>query len=99
MVISVSNNISEASIDEFFHNTEVSVLNVCHEMEMYNARYKYFNESDGNKKDSVFKKFVETIKQKAIELFNKIYHRILSMYNDSYIKSITILISRKMLRF
>ena len=86
MVISVSNNISEASIDEFFHNTEVSVLNVCHEMEMYNARYKYFNESDGNKKDSVFKKFVETIKQKAIELFNKIYHRILSMYNDSHIK-------------
>lgn len=86
MVISVSSNISEASIDEFFHNTEVSVLNVCHEMEMYNARYKYFNESDGNKKDSVFKKFVETIKQKAIELFNKAYQSILSIYNNFYAK-------------
>lgn len=86
MVISVSNNISEISINEFFHNTEISVLNICHEMEMHNVRYRYLNEADNDKKDSVFKKFVETIKQKAIELFNKIYHRILSMYNDSYIK-------------
>ena len=86
MVISVSNNISEISIDEFFHNTEISVLNICHEMEMHNARYRYLNEAGSDKKDSVFKKFVETIKQKAIELFNKIYHRILSMYNDSHIK-------------
>lgn len=86
MVISVSNNISEISINEFFHNTEISVLNICHEMEMYNVRYKYLNEADNDKKDSMFKKFVETIKQKAIELFNKIYHRILSMYNDFRIK-------------
>ena len=87
MVISVSNNISEVSIYEFFHNTEISVLNICHEMEMYNARYKYLNEAESEqKKDSVFKKFIETIKQKAIELFNKIYHRILSMYNDFRIK-------------
>ena len=86
MVISVSNNISEVSIDEFFHNTEISVLNICHEMEMHNARYRYLNEADSGKKDSIFKKFVETIKQKAIELFNKIYHRILSMYNDFRIK-------------
>ena len=86
MVISVSNNISESYINEFFHNTEISVLNICHEMEMYSARYRYLNEADNDKKDSMFKKFVETIKQKAIELFNKIYHRILSMYNDSYIK-------------
>ena len=86
MVISVSNNISEVSINEFFHNTEISVLNICHEMEMYNVRYRYLNEADSDKKDSAFKKFVETIKQKAIELFNKIYHRILSMYNDFRIK-------------
>ena len=86
MVISVSNNISEISIDEFFHNTEISVLNICHEMEMYNARYRYLNEADNDKKDSMFKKFVETIKQKAIELFNKAYQSILSIYNNFYAK-------------
>ena len=87
MVISVSNNISESSINEFFHNTEISVLNICHEMEMYNVRYRYLNESESEqKKDSVFKKFVETIKQKAIELFNKAYHAIQSAYNNFYAK-------------
>ena len=88
MVISVVNtNISEVSIDEFFHNTEISVLNICHEMEMYNARYKYLNEAESEqKKDSMFKKFVETIKQKAIELFNKAYQSILSIYNNFYAK-------------
>ena len=88
MVISVVNtNISEVSIDEFFHNTEISVLNICHEMEMYNTRYKYLNEAESEqKKDSVFKKFVETIKQKAIELFNKAYQSILSIYNNFYAK-------------
>lgn len=86
MVISVSNNISEVSINEFFHNTEISVLNICHEMEMYNVRYRYLNEADNDKKDSVFKKFVETIKQKAIELFNKAYQSILSIYNNFYAK-------------
>ena len=87
MVISVSNNISEVSIDEFFHNTEISVLNICHEMEMYNARCEFLNEAESEqKKDSVFKKFVETIKQKAIELFNKAYQSILSIYNNFYAK-------------
>ena len=87
MVISVSNNVSESSINEFFHNTEISVLNICHEMEMYNARYRYLNEAESEqKKDSMFKKFVETIKQKAIELFNKAYHTIQSAYNNFYAK-------------
>ena len=86
MVISVSNNISEISINEFFHNTEISILNICHEMEMYNVRYRYLNEADSDKKDSMFKKFVETIKQKAIELFNKAYHAIQSAYNNFYAK-------------
>ena len=87
MVISVSNNISEVSINEFFHNTEISVLNLCHEMEMYNARCEFLNEAESEqKKDSVFKKFIETIKQKAIELFNKAYQSILSIYNNFYAK-------------
>ena len=87
MVISVSNNISEVSINEFFHNAEISVLNICHEMEMYNARCEFLNEAESEqKKDSVFKKFVETIKQKAIELFNKAYQSILSIYNNFYAK-------------
>ena len=87
MVISVSNNISKVSIDEFFHNTEISVLNICHEMEIYNARCEFLNEAESEqKKDSMFKKFVETIKQKAIELFNKAYQSILSIYNNFYAK-------------
>ena len=87
MVISVSSNISEISINEFFHNTEISVLNLCHEMEIYNARCEFLNEAESEqKKDSVFKKFVETIKQKAIELFNKAYQSILSIYNNFYAK-------------
>lgn len=87
MVISVSNNISEVSINEFFHNAEISVLNICHEMEMYNARCEFLNEAETEqKKDSMFKKFVETIKQKAIELFNKAYHAIQSAYNNFYAK-------------
>lgn len=86
MVISVT-NISESSVNEFFHNTEISVLNICHEMEMYNARCEFLNEAETEqKKDSMFKKFVETIKQKAIELFNKAYQSILSIYNNFYAK-------------
>lgn len=87
MVISVPSNISEISINEFFHNTEISVLNICHEMEIYNAKCEFLNEAESEqKKDSVFKKFVETIKQKAIELFNKAYHAIQSAYNNFYAK-------------
>ena len=86
MVISVT-NISESSINDLFHEAEIFTLNLCHEMEIYNARCEFLNEAESEqKKDSVFKKFVETIKQKAIELFNKAYQSILSIYNNFYAK-------------
>ena len=86
MVISVT-NISESSINDLFHEAEIFTLNICHEMEMYNARCEFLNEAESEqKKDSAFKKFVETIKQKAIELFNKAYHAIQSAYNNFYTK-------------
>ena len=86
MVISVT-NISESSVNDLFHEAEIFTLNICHEMEMYNARCEFLNEAESEqKKDSAFKKFVETIKQKAIELFNKAYHAIQSAYNNFYAK-------------
>ena len=86
MVISVT-NISESSVNDLFHEAEIFTLNLCHEMEMYNARYRSLNEAESEqKRDSVFKKFIETIKQKAIELFNKAYQSILSIYNNFYAK-------------
>ena len=86
MVISVT-NISESSVNDLFHEAEIFTLNICHEMEMYNARCEFLNEAESEqKKDSVFKKFIETIKQKAIELFNKAYHAIQSAYNNFYAK-------------
>ena len=86
MVISVT-NISESSVNDLFHEAEIFTLNLCHEMEMYNARYRSLNEAESEqKRDSVFKKFIETIKQKAIELFNKAYHAIQSAYNNFYAK-------------
>ena len=77
MVISVANtNISESSINEFFHNTEIYVLELCHEYELDLMKSKALNEADeggeDKTKDSKFAKFIATIKLKIEELARKV---------------------------
>ena len=76
MVISVSNNISEASINDFFHNTEIAVLELCNQAELDAVRSSFLNEADeggeDKEKDSKFAKFIATIKLKIEELARKV---------------------------
>ena len=83
MVISITDtNISESSINDFFHNTEISVLELCHEYELDLMRRKNLNEADGDseddkKKDSKFATFIESIKLKIEQLARKVTDTIL----------------------
>lgn len=77
MVISVtSTNISESSINDFFHNTEIAVLELCNQAELDAVRSSFLNEADeggeDKEKDSKFAKFIATIKLKIEELARKV---------------------------
>lgn len=74
MVISVSNNISEASINDFFHNTEIAVLELCNQAELDAVRSSFLNEADedGEEKNSKFATFISSIKLKIEELARKV---------------------------
>lgn len=94
MVISVANtNISESSINDLFHNTEISVLEICHEYELDLMKSKALNEADVNsedkEKDSKFMKFVAAIKQKIEDIFTAAINKIQSIYAS--IKSLGLL--------
>lgn len=74
MVISVSNNISESSINDFFHNTEIAVLELCNQAELDAVRSSFLNEADegGEEKNSKFAKFITAIKLKIEQLARKV---------------------------
>ena len=74
MVISVSTNISEASINDFFHNTEIAVLELCNQAELDAVRSSFLNEADegGEEKNSKFAKFITAIKLKIEQLARKV---------------------------
>lgn len=84
MVISVVNtNISESSINDFFHNTEIAVLELCNQAELDVVRSSFINEADEGEedktKDSKFTKFIATIKLKIEELARKVTDAIRKM--------------------
>ena len=74
MVISIT-NISESSINDFFHNTEIAVLELCHEYEL-DLVSRALNEADEGSedkaKDSKFVKFIESIKLKIEQIARKV---------------------------
>ena len=74
MVISVSNSISESSINDFFHNTEIAVLELCNQAELDTVRSSFLNEADegGEEKNSKFATFISSIKLKIEELARKV---------------------------
>ena len=74
MVISVSNSISESSINDFFHNTEIAVLELCNQAELDAVRSSFLNEADegGEEKNSKFAKFITAIKLKIEQLARKV---------------------------
>ena len=74
MVISVA-NISESSINDFFHNTEIAVLELCNHAELDVVRSSFINEADEGeeeKNSSKFATFISSIKLKIEELARKV---------------------------
>ena len=76
MVISVTDtNISESSINDLFHKTEISVLELCNQVEIDLVRSSFINEADEGgeeKSSSKFATFIATIKLKIEELARKV---------------------------
>lgn len=84
MVISVANtDISESSINDFFHKTEISVLELCNQVEIDLVRSSFINEADEGgeekKSSSKFATFIATIKLKIEELARKVTDAIRKM--------------------
>lgn len=83
MVISVANtNISESSINDFFHNTEIAVLELCNQAELDVVRSSFINEADEGeeeKSSSKFATFISSIKLKIEELARKVTDTIRKM--------------------
>ena len=75
MVISIMNtNISESSINDLFHNTEIAVLELCNQAELDVVRSSFINEADEGEeeKSSKFAKFITAIKLKIEQLARKV---------------------------
>lgn len=76
MVISVTDtNISESSINDLFHKTEISVLELCNQVEIDLVRCSFINEADEGgeeKSSSKFATFIASIKLKIEELARKV---------------------------
>lgn len=82
MVISIANtNISESSINDLFHNTEITVLELCNQAELDVIRGSFINEADegGEEKNSKFATFIDTIKLKIEQLARKVTDAIRKM--------------------